>query len=191
VGRHLGTLLVFLAVLPAVVAARAQETLLEDCLGEGTVACHDSTAILLDESCGERFYNYHGHVAWPVLRYVSPIVISVKTRWIEGTTPFPLYIEVVPHHEPRCTTGLDGKVVMVLQGARQCGGAVESIGPLDLTSFDGIHVGELYYVQAVFFQTLSARYSVPMSCIKIAPAPTGVEQRTWGAVKITYKDVTK
>jgi hypothetical protein len=180
----------FVASLVCGAPARAQETSLQDCLGDGTVACYDSTAILLDESCGGRFYNYRGRVAWPLLRNVGPIVISATTRWLPDRTPFPLYIEVVSYQVPYCTPDVAGTVVMAVQGARQCGGTTDIVGPLDLTSLARIGLGELYYVQAVFFQTLAAtptRYTVPMSCITIEPAPTALTQRAWTAVKALYR----
>lgn len=118
-------------------------------------------------------------------------MISVNTLWLEGATLFPLYIEVAPYRNQECSPDLTGRTVLVAHGARQCGGTTESIGPLDLTLLDDIGLGELYYVQAVFFQTLAPpyplRYSVAMSCISVAPAPTAVEAAGWSRVKSIYR----
>lgn len=77
--------------------ASSQDLELHECLYEGS-ACSTSAGVLLDESCGERFYYFRSGITWPPLRYERPITISVETRWLDRLTLFPLYIAIVDFH---------------------------------------------------------------------------------------------
>ena len=153
----------------------------------------------MDEGCGAVFNRYHGLIAWPVLRYVGPVTIAVKTRVLvhaTTTTLFPLYIEVTPRDPPHltCPSGMPGGgfVVLAALGGPECGGTWESVGPLDLRPY-GIVVGEQYSIRAVFMETLLDRFgqifhSVGFSCIRVTSHPTAVASTAWSNVKQLYHD---
>ncbi len=193
----------FWIALILLVATRvgAQEpTELYDCVddADGPGFCTgDSTVVLVDEGCGATFNRYHGRIAWPVLRNVGPVTISVKTRYVRfSTTQLPLYIEVRGHIEPvepiDCTTGLSGHLILVSQGGPECDGAWESVGPISLVPF-GVPLGALYTVQAVFFEALPDDHgeipfhSIGFSCIRVTSHPSPIALTTWSRVKVLFR----
>ncbi len=196
--------LVRLAILlPAlsVATAWAQQDLpteLNDCTGPGADFCFDDTPALIDSGCGARFEGYAGRISWPVLRNVGPVTIAVQTLFTrEGQTLFPLYVEVRNRTSPLdlldCNTTLGGVVVLVAEGADQCGGTWESVGPIDLRRY-GTPLGAPYSVQCVFFRTTPTGVtprSVGFSCIRVTSAPTLVTAIDWGIVKSLYRDASK
>ena len=178
-------------------------TELDDCTGLGASFCFDGTPALLDSGCGSRFEGYDGRIAWPVLRNVGPVTIAVQTRYRFDTRPgqeqpvMPLYVEICGRGSPldrlECRTGLGGVLVLVAQGAEQCGGTWESIGPIDLARY-GVPLGEPYNVQCVFFRLgpePRTPRSVGLSCIRVTSSITTVSKATWGMVKSLYADATK
>jgi hypothetical protein len=182
--------------------ARAQDpTELYDCVGDvdSEHFCSDSTAVLVDSGCGAIFNRYYGRIAWPVLRYVGPVTISVLTRVLADPpfpTPLPLYVEVRGRSDPgdsrECRTGLGGHVTLVARGGPECGGTWESVGPLDLRQY-GVHLGDYYSVQAVFFQTIPDDFgrifsTVGFSCIRVISHPSTVASLQWGRVKALFRD---
>lgn len=194
----------FLLVLVLVAATRAgaqEPTELYDCVddADGPDFCtSDSTVVPVDEGCGATFNRYRGRIAWPVLRNVGPVTISVQTRNVRfGTTNLPLYIEVRGRGQPadplNCSTGLSGHLILVAQGGPECGGAWESVGPINLAPF-GVQLGEPYTVQAVFFEGLPDDHgqiwfhSVGFSCIRVTSHPSTVTSTTWSRVKVLYRE---
>jgi len=191
----------FVAMLLVAAGVGAQEpTEIYDCVDDpdGADFCSDSTAVLVDGSCGTTFNRYHGRIAWPALRNVGPVTISVKTRRIQfGTTSLPLYIEVVPRvpgESQGCRTwgAVGGFLILVAQGGPDCGGTWESVGPISLASF-GVPLGSLYHLQAVFFESIpddSGRvsfHSVGFSCLQVTSHPTAVGSATWTNVKALFR----
>lgn len=180
--------------LLAAPAANAQyedwPTELHDCFGDSVGICGDSVGTFLGESCGEAFYRYGGKIVWPLLRYVRPIVISVTAKWMDLRTVYPIFILVAPAVPPatdRCGPQWTGDLILQAQGARQCGGVTQSIGPLDLTAiFPQIQPGTPYSIQAVFFQTPEGRYSDGMSCIDVTTT-TAISPLSWTRVKHIYR----
>ena len=195
------TLLVVLAPLIVCSLVGAQDlTELDDCVDDvdSDHFCSDSTAVLVDEGCGAVFKRYHGPIAWPVLRYVGPVTIAVKTRVLlhaTSTTLFPLYVEVTPRDPPDTVTCHRGSpnggfVVLAALGGTECGGTWESVGPLDLRQY-GIVVGEHYNIRAVFLETLpddSGRiyHTIGFSCIRVTSHPSAVTSTTWSNVKVLF-----
>ena len=195
---------IFLTILLGFAAgpiAGQEPTELYDCVDDATGPsfCSDSTATLVDAGCGTTFNRYHGNIAWPVLRNVGPVTISVKTRYLPfAGAQLPLYVEVRGRTEvedPKdCRTGLGGLLILIAQGGPACGGVWESVGPIDLAQF-GVPLGELYNVQAVFFESLPSpafpgRYlfhSIGFSCIRITSHPLAVTAARWSAVKALYR----
>lgn len=190
-----------LLLLAVAVHVRAQEapTELYDCVddADGPAFCSDSTAVLVDEGCGSSFSRYHGRIAWPVLKNVGPVIISVKTRYVEfGRTHIPLYVEVrgrtTPSDQKECRTGLGGHLVLVAQGGPDCGGAWASVGPINLRDF-GVPMDESYIVQVVFFESLPDDngelffHSVGFSCLRVTSHPTAVASTNWSNVKVLYQ----
>ena len=114
---------------------------LYDCVddADGSDFCtSDSVTVPVDEGCGATFNRYHAKIAWPVLRNVGPVTISVKTHYVPlGNTQLPLYIEVTRRTETdkECRTGRSGRLILVAQGGPECGGAWESAGPISLVRF--------------------------------------------------------
>ena len=172
-------------------------TELQDCVddADGPSFCtSDSTSILMEEGCDATFVRYHAKIAWPTLRNVGPITISVKTRDILFRPPqqVPLYIEVARDAERearRCLTTSDGLVILTAQGGPHCGGTWESVGPIDLAWF-GIPLGTPYIVQAVFLESLPGTVpfnSIGFSCISITSHPTAVARATWSNIKVLYR----
>ena len=196
--------LVFVLLLVVAVRAIAEEpTELYDCVddADGPGFCtRDSTAVLVDEGCGATFTRYHGRIAWPVLRNVGPVTISVKTRvkrFPETQDIYlPLFIEVVGRttsgDDFRCRS-LGGIVVLVAQGGPDCGGTWESVGPINLSSF-GVPLGALYHVQTTFFESLPDPlsgyvqvHSLGFSCLRVTSHPVAVASTTWSNVKVHYR----
>jgi len=186
----------------AITTAAAQQDLpteLDDCTGPGADFCFDRTlaVAVIDSGCGARFEGYVGRISWPVMRNVGPVTIAVQTRYLrEGNTQFPLYVEVdgrtSANDSLHCRTGLAGQVVLVAQGADQCGGTWESVGPLDLRHY-GVRLGKPYTVQCIFFRPplgsgLFPARSIGFSCIRVTTAPTAVTTVNWGIVKSLYRD---
>jgi hypothetical protein len=171
-------------------AAWGQATDLEECLGPGGTYCSASGWSIADTSCGQTFYWYTGRITWPVLRNVGPITLSVTTRAFPNRTVYPLYVEMVRVRvDPgNCRTAGGGYLLLAAQGADQCGGTTESVGPIDLTHL-GIPLWTLYAVQIVFFRDLvNDRYrSVAMSCVRLTARPVGVAGSTWSAAKALYR----
>jgi hypothetical protein len=183
-------------ILLAGASAHAQPdfpTNLEDCTGENATFCFTGTPVLVDSSCGARFENYQGRIAWPPLRNVGPVVIAVQARHsFEFQTFYPLYVQVRargPNHPPICEDGLSARVVLAARGADQCGGTWESIGPIDLENY-GVPLGSLYSVQAIFFRTTPDQVTVRtvgFSCIRVTAMPTLGVSVPWSSVKILYR----
>lgn len=190
-----------LALCLVPVQATAQEpTDLYDCVddedGPGFCA-RDSTPVLVDEGCGATFNRYHGRIAWPVLRNVGPVTISVKTRvkrFPETQTQFlPLYVEVVgrtfTNDDYRCRQ-LGGLVILVAQGGPDCGGAWESVGPISLVRF-GVPPGALYHIQMPFFEgpppPTGQFHTIGFSCLRVTSHPDAITAVSWGTVKSLYK----
>ena len=181
--------------------ATAQDRIeLYDCVddADGPGFCtRDSTPVLEDEGCGATFYRYHGRIAWPVLRNVGPVTISVKTRvkrFPETQTRYlPLYVEVVgrtfDHDDFRCRQ-LGGITILTAQGGPDCGGTWESIGPISLVRF-GVPLGALYHIQIPFFESapppVSQYHTIGFSCLRVTPEPQVVALVNWGTVKSLYK----
>jgi hypothetical protein len=166
---------------------------LEDCTGPGADFCFDGTPALIDSGCGALFEGYAGRIAWPVLRNVGPVTIAVRTRYtFTGQTILPLYVEVASRRgDPNlgCTTLRPGQVVLVAQGAEQCGGTWQSIGPIDLTRY-GVPFGEPYHVQCVFFRTTPDRITIRsagFACIRLISHPLAIQPASWGVVKRLYE----
>jgi len=184
--------LALLALAAETVRAEADlPTELNDCAGTETSACFNEASALLDSGCGARFVDYWGRISWPVLKNVGPVVIAVQTRFIlEEHTLFPLYVEVRNRTSPvdrlECDNTLGGQVVLVAQGADQCGGTWESVGPIDLRRW-GVPLGAPYSVQCVFFHSRVAVRSVALACIRVTPAPTAVTTIHWAKVKALYQ----
>ena len=167
---------------------------LEDCVAIGASFCTDSTAVLVDDSCGETFNRYYGRLAWPPLRNVGPVTIAVETINAQGTT-YPLYVEVRGRNDSTstdCRTDMAGHLVLVAQGGTQCGGTWESVGPVDLTPY-GVALGENYHVQCVFFESMpgplgGVAHTIGFSCIKVTSQPDAVHTASWSLVKHLYRD---
>ena len=184
-------LLLLLLALGAV-GVRAQEpTELYDCVDDtdGPDFCAvDSTAVLVDEGCGATFNRYHGVITWPALRNTGPVTISVLTRtFLFGTTYLPLYIEV-GEGIPGCRALPSAPVALIAQGGQLCGGLWESVGPVDLREY-GIHLGDLYTIQAVFLESLPGTvtsHSIGFSCIRVSH-PLAVAPATWSTIKVLFR----
>lgn len=168
-------------------------TELEDCTGPEANFCFDGEPAILQEGCGVTFEGYVGRIAWPALKNVGPVVISVQS-WnsFESQTFIPLYVEVVgrvlPQDGTDCRTGRGGHLVLVAQGADRCGGTWESVGPIDLAAY-GVPLGANYSVQCVFFRTspgVTVR-TIGFSCISVTTVPTMTAGTNWGMVKSLYK----
>ena len=174
-------------------SALAQETELEECLDQGTF-CSESAPILMDESCGEKFYRFRGRITWPPLLNVGPVTISVRTRALLFQTPYPLYLEIIARDSTfpdECVTYIGGSVILVGQGANQCGGTWETFGPVDLRGF-GVPIGGQYNLQAVFFEQFGHHpvlHSVGLSCIRVTAHPdtTAVAPGSWSQLKSLYR----
>ena len=193
------TIALALLLATAFRAGAEEPTELYDCLDDanGPDFCRtDSTVVLVDEGCGVTFNRYHDTIAWLVLRNVGPVTISVKTRYVRfGRTLLPLYVEIISgttqHELTECRTDLGGHLILVAQGGPECGGAWESVGPIDLRLW-GVRPGELYSVQVVFFESIPDHdgetpfYSVGFSCIRVTSHPTAVAPATWSAVKVLF-----
>ena len=183
----------FLLLMLLAVGAGAEEpTELYDCVNDadGPSFCTgDSTAVLVDEGCGATFNRYHGRIAWPVLRNVGPVIISVRTRAVIGLpTELPLYIEV-RQAIPGCWVWGSAQVALVALGGVLCGGRWESVGPVDLMEF-GVPLGELYTVQAVFLESIPGQFkynSVGLNCIRVTSHPLAVAPATWSDIKVLYR----
>jgi hypothetical protein len=195
--------LAFILVLMVAGWASAQEpSELYDCVddADGPGFCsEDSIPILEDQGCGATFNRYHGKIAWPVLRNVGPVTISVKTRvrrFPELTIEYlPLYVEVVgrtagPGDDYRCRTSFGGFVLLVAQGGPDCGGAWESVGPISLVRF-GVPAGALYHIQMAFFESgpPPARqfHTLGFACLRVSSHPDAVTAASWGTIKTYYK----
>lgn len=195
--------LAFITLLLVAVSVAAQEpTELYDCVddADGPDFCtSDSTVTFLDASCDATFNRYRGRIAWPVLRNVGPVTISVKTRAVYRTIPsllLPLYIEVtartLPGDQETCRTGLTGRLILVAHGTRECGGTWESLGPVRLEAL-GVPLGALYTLQAVFFESApnengySSFHTIGFSCIRVTSHPTALAPATWSAIKVLYR----
>ena len=190
-----------LTVLFAILAKAQEPTGLFDCVddADGPGFCtRDSMPVLVDEGCGATFNRYHGRIAWPVLRNVGPVTISVKARVKrvpeEGQTQYlPLYVEVVgrtfTNDDYRCRP-LGGIVILVAQGGPECGGTWESVGPISLVRF-GVPLGALYHIQMTFFESLpppAGQFcTLGFSCLRVMPEPDAVVAVNWGNVKALYK----
>jgi hypothetical protein len=168
----------------------AQLTEFEDCLGPGSLSCSYAPGAVLDSLCGHRFYEYQGIVAWPALRNVGPITISVRTRSIGRTTIYPLLVEISHRTGLGCYPGRDAMLALMAFGADQCGGTTESVGPLDLTQF-GIRDGALYSIQVVFFrfvpEDFPPRLTVGLECVHVKVESTAVMPVEWSGVKVLYR----
>jgi hypothetical protein len=174
----------------------AQETELEDCLGPNTRACSDSERFLVEDSCGAASYRFIGRVAWPPLKNVGPVTISVRTRAVSQVhTVFPLYFEIRGLHtfsdSTECRTRLAGVLLMEVQGGSDCGGTWTTIGPLDLRPFS-VTLGEFYHLQCLFLETIVDMfgfrfYSPGLSCIRITSEPSPVVESTWTKAKILFQ----
>jgi len=177
-------------------------TELEDCTGPGASFCFDGVPALLDSECGSRFEGYDGRIAWPVLRNLGPVTIAIQTRYRFDARPgqeqpiMPLYVEVCRRGSEldrlECRTGFGGVLVLIAQGAEQCGGTWESVGPIDLARY-GVPLGDPYNVQCAFFRhgpEPRTPRSVGFSCIRVTSS-TPVSKATWGIVKSLYTDATK
>lgn len=168
---------------------------LEDCLGPGSVSCSVSPSIPVGDDCDGGFYRYVGRVAWGPLEYNGPVKVSVKTKSIVSTI-LPLYIEVRspewgPGDIPICTSTFFGHLLMTSLGDATCGGSWQSIGPIDLARY-GIRSGDLYIVQASFFETIpdpfgGVAHSPGLSCIRVEPAETPIASTSWTRTKMLYK----
>jgi hypothetical protein len=190
--------LLVLVLISMAVAARGElPTELDECVGPQATFCSDSTAALVDESCGTQFYRFHGRVAWPVLRCVGPVTIAVKTRFARfQNTAYPLYVEVcvrpTPGDNTDCNTGRAGHVALEAQGGPGCGGVWESVGPLDLGAY-GIQPGENYHVQCEFFENLPGAFpgyephSVGFACIRVTAYPVAIAPVDWTGAKRLYR----
>jgi hypothetical protein len=178
-------------LLVALATTFAQETGLQQCLGDGDF-CSETAAVLIDSSCTQVFYAYRGRVSWPALRNQGPITVAVQTHRNDPFAAFPVYVEIVTSVDSlECQTNLPAiSVILVAQGTSQCGGTWESIGPLDLT-LHAIPIGALYRVQLEFFATAPDdhnifRNSVGVSCIHVtSTAAIGVKR--WVDVKRLYR----
>ena len=192
--------LLLAALLGSVPLAHAQEaTELYDCVGDLDTDdfCSDSDGILVDEGCGATFNRYIGRIAWPALRNVGPVTISVRTRYVRfGTTHLPLYVEVRGRDDPEegthCYTGYGGLLVLQAHGGVQCGGTWESVGPVDLAPY-GVPFGAYYSLQVAFFEFLpspifgTVAHSIGFSCIRVTSHPTLVAGTTWSNVKALFR----
>jgi hypothetical protein len=192
--RHLVGLLI-LALVASSHGQPIPPTALDDCVGPEEDFCFSGSPALIDTSCGVTFNGYQGRIAWPALRNVGPVTIEVQTRntSFQGQTWFPLYVEVdarpFPEDGTDCNQARPGLVVLVAEGARQCGGTWASIGPLDLQRF-AVPLGTNYSVGCTFFRTtdgVTAR-TVGFSCIKVTPAATLTSDVQWGFVKRMYRE---
>jgi len=168
-------------------------TELEDCTGPSAEFCFDGAPALIDSGCGALFENYQGRIAWPPLRNVGPVTISVQARHtFTSQTFFPLYVEVQARRiddPPICQDGLGGLVVLVARGADRCGGTWESIGPIDLVPF-GVPLGSPYSVQCIFFRTTPSDVTVRtvgFSCIRVTSHPSILVSTSWGNVRTLFK----
>jgi hypothetical protein len=177
--------------------AHGQEpTELYDCVDDedGPGFCtRDSTPVLEDEGCGATFNRYHSRIAWPVLRNVGQVTISVKTRvkkFPETQDQYlPLYVEVVGrtfvNDDYRCRQ-LGGLVILVAQGGPDCGGAWESVGPISLERF-GVPRGALYHIQIPFFESAAGFHTIGFACLRVISHPDPIAAINWGTVKSIYK----
>lgn len=181
-----------LVLLLAAGAGAQEPTELYDCVDDtdGPSFCtYDSAAVLVDEGCGATFNRYHGVIAWPALRNVGPVTISVRTRAVIGRADYlPLYIEVV-EAIPGCRAWRTAFLALEVQGGVLCGGRWESVGPVDLREF-GVSLGELYTVQAVFLESIPGQvkaHSVGFNCIRVTSHPLEVAPATWSTIKVLYR----
>ena len=95
----------FLALLCVLASIRvfAQESELDECLDAGSF-CNESAPILMDESCGEKFYRFRGRIAWKPLLNVGPVTVSVRTRSLAFKTVYPLYLEIEARRDAQDST---------------------------------------------------------------------------------------
>ena len=186
-----GVALPFLLLL-AVQTSAQEPTEVYDCVddADGPNFCtYDSTAVLVDDGCGATFNRYHGVIAWPALRNVGPVTISVRTRAVIGKADYlPLYIEVV-EAIPGCRVWRTAFLALEVQGGVLCGGRWESVGPVDLREF-GVPLGALYTVQAVFLESIPGQpkaHSVGFNCIRVTSHPLPIAPVTWSSIKVLYR----
>lgn len=184
----------FLAFLPFFAAppSEGQQTELHSNFEIGTYCSETEPDTLpVGQDCGT-FYQFTGRVSWPPLTSVGPIMISVHTI-DTNSTPFPLYVELRNAALPNCTTLTAGKVALVANSVRQCGGVRETIGPIDPATFVGVHLGQEYIVQLVFLRDKDSLWgSVGIASIDVThDTTTSVADGTWGLVKALYRDTTR
>lgn len=194
----LRTLIVCMVMLSALGSEAQVPTELDDCVGSSSDFCSDSTAVLVDYSCGQLFNRYYGRIAWPPLRNVGPVTIAVKTSNAHATA-FPLYVEVrgrIDAADADCRTDLGGHLILVAQGGTSCGGSWESIGPVDLRPY-GVPLGWNYSLQCTFFETVPSDFfgaiwhTVGFACIKVTSHPLPVSSVSWASMKVLYRDTTE
>ena len=161
--------------------------------------CVDSPLDTMDlgpYACGETFYRFAGRMAFPVLRNVGPVTISLKTI---GYSPeakrFPLYVEIRyrdPQVEPLvCTQFLAGGLVMIADGLPvHCGGVWESV-TVDPTQV-GVPFNSAYHIQITGLKWWRVPDSPGLACVRVtADTTTAIHARTWSFVKKLYRDATR
>jgi hypothetical protein len=182
------------SLLPA--KGHGQDTELEDCLGPGSQSCYDSPPVVVEDSCGTAFFRHVGRVSWPPLRNVGRVTISVQTRIAEPLlTIFPLFFEINGlerfSDSTSCRTGVAGVLVMEVLAGASCGGTWSTLGPIDLQDF-GVHLGEVYLVQCVFFENPPTPspfrgHSPGLSCIRVRSEGTATAASTWTTAKRLFR----
>lgn len=174
--------------------AQAQQTILEDCIGPTSVVCSNPPVLLPGDSCGTPFYRFNGRIAWPPLKNVGPVTISIQSRR-DPYTLMPLYVEirnlVANEDTTACNPDTGGVLLLTDFGGAPCGGTWTTVGPFDLRPF-GVRMGEFYRVQVAFFETRpwptgERGYSPGFSCIRLTAPPTPVAMQTWGHVKRLFR----
>jgi hypothetical protein len=102
-------------------------------------------------------------------------------------THYPLYVEVVPWHNPPSPCGSDpGYVVFTVRGIEVDCGGWETSQPIDITSL--VPIGSMYYIRLHYFGG-PHRYSPGTDCIRVTATPTtgAVTGLAWGAAKMLYR----
>jgi len=190
-------LVVVVTIVTARLCAAQLPTELEDCAGPSADFCSDSTAVLMEDDCGETFYRHRGEIAWAALKNVGPVTISVKTLDRRFYMTFPLYVMVRGRTNPTdgtdCRTGMGGHVALVALGGQQCGGAWEPVGPIDPARY-GVPPGANYSLQCVFFEPLPGTIfpglepsTVGFSCIRVTSHPLQTGDASWAHVKTLFR----
>ena len=139
------------------------------------------------------FVSFFGPLAWYPLRCVGPITVGVET-FCPPDTRFPLYVEVVPLHDPATfpwtCENIPGTLIMIVYGqsaiSAPCG-TWDEAGPLDITSV--VPLGSLYALRLYLFTNLEGN-SPYLGCVHLTAQPvdsTPVAPITWGNVKELYR----